>query len=131
MIGKFETYEKGSTLAARLITKFFVVVVAVLLATSFTGAAFARGGLQTERGSLKGEIVTIDHANNLKTVTLRSSQVGQFPNDELNIFLTKDTKIKVCNSLEPFKDMRVDHSATVTYHELGGMAVADSISERC
>jgi hypothetical protein len=131
MIGRLDISGKRPATAARLLSVFFVAVVAALFVLSFGITAFAAGGMQGDRGSFKGEIVAINHLHNSNTLTLQSSQIGQYPNDTMNIFVNRDTKVKVCSASEPFKDMKVDHSAAVTYHELGGLAVADSISEQC
>lgn len=123
--------QKRSSTAAHLLAGLFIATIAVLFVMSFAGVVYAQVGMQGDRGSLKGEVVAIDHVHNAQTITLRSGQGGQFPNDTLNIFLNKDTKLNVCAVREPLKDMSVDHNATVTYHELGGVAVAASISEQC
>ncbi len=107
------------------------ITVASLLIFSVTNNAFAAAAMMGDRGSLKGEVVAVNQVHNAQTLTLRSSQIGQFPNDQLNIFMNKDTKVKVCNVREPYKDLRADHSVVVKYHELGGVALADSIAERC
>jgi hypothetical protein len=116
--------------SARFLAVLFIMTVASLFIMSFTTAALAQGNMQGDRGSLKGEIVAIDNVHNVKTLTLRSEQ-WQFPNDTLNIFVHKDTKFNLCSESKPLKDMGVDRNATVTYHEVGGVAVADSISEHC
>ena len=110
---------------------FLAVLVAVLFVLSFASAPLAQGSMMGDRSSLKGEIVAIDNVHNAQTMTLRSQYVGQFPNDTLNIFLHKDTKLKICDASKPLKDLSVDRNANVTYHEVGGVAVADSISEQC
>ncbi len=114
-----------------LLTVIFAVIVASLLVVSFANTAFALGSMKVDSGSLKGEVVAVNDVHNAQTLTLQSSQIGRFPNDKLNIFLNRSTKVKVCNANEPIKDIKVGHSATVKYHELGGVAVADLISERC
>jgi hypothetical protein len=106
------------------------MTVAVLFFMSFMNEGLAQGSM-LDKGTVKGEVVAIDNAHNMRTMTLRSDQIGQFPNNELNLFLNHDTTFKVCNANEPFKDMSVDRTATVTYHEVGGVAVANSISEHC
>lgn len=117
--------------AVDFLSVLLIVAVAALFVMSLTDTAFALGVMPGDRGTLKGEVVAVDHVHNANTVTLLSGRIGQFPNDKLNIFLTKDTKLKVCNMSEPLKDIRVGSNATVKYHERGGVAVADSIAERC
>ena len=66
MISKHEISRKKLETLGCLVAVFLVVAVAVLLATSWAGKALAQGNILGERGSLKGEIVAIDHADNLK-----------------------------------------------------------------
>jgi hypothetical protein len=101
--------------------------VALILVLSYSRTALAQQSLQENRGSLGGQIVGIRTVNNMPAVTLR---LGAVQNDTLTIFLNKDTKLQVCNESYPLM-WTVNHDATVTYHELGGVAVADSIYEKC
>ncbi len=114
-----------------LLPMILATMVASLLIFSVANNAFAAVAMQGDRGSLKGEVVAVNQVHNAQTLTLRSSQIGQFPNDQQNIFMNKDTRVKVCNVREPNKDLKVDHSAVVKYHEVGGVAVASIIAERC
>ncbi len=124
--------KKGSAKTAMLLTGFIILIAAALIVLSFTNTAFTRGSMQTgEKVALKGEIVTVDNGHHLRTLTLRSDEIGRYPSDKLNIFLNQGTKVKVCGMREPAKDIRVSRNATIVYHELGGLAVADSVSERC
>ena len=76
-------------------------------------------------------IQRVDSGHHLRTVTLQSNSIGQYPNDELNIFLSPNTKVKICGMHEPAKDIAVSRNAIIMYHEVAGLAVADSVVERC
>ncbi len=121
----------GQVNRKNLLPVILAITVASVLIFSLSGNAFAAGTMQGDRGSIKGEVVAVNQVHNAQTLTLRSSQIGQFPNDQMNIFMNKDTKVRVCNVREPYKDIHIDHSAVVKYHERGGVAVANSVMERC
>ncbi len=112
------------------LTGLVVLIVAAVFVLSVTGTAFSKGSMP-EKGTLKGEVVAIDNGHHLETLTLRSEKIGQFPNDKLNIFLNKSTRVRICNMREPARDIKVSRNAIVSYHELQGLAVANSVSERC
>ncbi len=130
MLGTSMT-KKGSVNAISVAT-FIALIVAAILVISFANLAFAKGGLQGgEKGALRGEVVAVDNLHKMGMLTLRGSSIGNFPNDELNIFVNHDTKVKICGEREPFKDINASRNATVAYHEVSGLAVADSVSEQC
>ncbi len=108
---------------------FAVLLVALFTASSsrVSAAAYGRAG----EDSLKGEIVAMDTVNHIQTLTVRSDEIGGFPNDKLNIFLNKNTTVTMCSEKEPAKDLKVGRSATIEYHESGGVPVADAVSEQC
>ncbi len=120
--------------ATKRMPAFLPALLAVLLTVLFaasssrvSAAAAGRGGEDTVRG----EIVAVDTVNHIQTLTVRSGTIGGFPNDELNIFLNKNTSVKMCSEKEPAMDLKVGRSATIEYHESGGVPVADAVSERC
>ncbi len=123
--------EKGTVRVARLFALFSVMTLAVIFLLSFTTPAFAQVSMGGEWGTIKGEIMSIDHLQNATILTLMSSQMGQFPGNKLNIILTPDTKVQACKDSEPINDLSVSSNATVMYHDLGGIAVAELISEQC
>ena len=128
MFEKYARANRESATLLSLLAVIFVMSVALLFAAPLANAASS----QANMGTLSGEVVAVDHSmHNANTVTLRSSQIGQFPYDTMNIFVNSGTKINVCKSKEPLRDMTVGHHAKVTYHEVGGLAVANSISEQC
>jgi hypothetical protein len=128
---KDDVNEKGSVRVARLLVVLSVMSLAVIFLLAFTNVALAQGKMQGDRGTLTGEVIALDHVHNPTTMTLVSSQIGQFPNNQLNIFLSRDTKVQICKASESSKDISVSRNATVTYHEVGGVAVANRISEQC
>ena len=124
--------KKISAKAATLLAGFIVLIAAALMVLYFTNTAFTRESMQGgEKVALKGEVVAIDNMRHLTVLTVQSNEIGQFPNDQMHIFLNPYTTAKICKATEPAKDIKVSRSATIKYHELGGLAVADSVSERC
>jgi hypothetical protein len=120
---------RGSGKATKLLISLFGVV---LLAMSFVNTVSASGNWQERyKGSLRGEVVSVNTVNHITTLTLRSEEIGNFPNDTMNIFLNRDTKVKSCNASEPARDINVGRNATIQYHVSGGVIVADALSERC
>ncbi len=127
-------FTKGPARAATLLTGLIVLIAAALIVLSFANTAFTftRGSMQGgEKVALKGEVVAIDNMRHLTVLTVQSNEIGRFPNDRINIFLKPYTMAKICKVTEPAKDIKVNRNATIKYHELGGLAVADSVSERC
>ena len=122
---------KSPAKTTALLAGFLVLVAAALMVLAFTNTGFTKAMPTSDKGALKGEIVAVDNGHQMSTLTLRSNEIGKYPNNILNIFLNNGTKVKVCGMNEPAKDLRVSQNATVRYHELGGVPVADSISERC
>ncbi len=108
-----------------------VLITAILLVTGASSMASAWGNAQSKEGSLQGEIVSMDNVNHIKTLTIRSGEIGSFPNDELNVFLNRDTMVKMCGKPEPARDLKTGFNAKIEYHESGGVPVADVIAERC
>ncbi len=118
--------------AAKVITIAAVLLASILFLTPYANSASAWGYMQTAQGnSLQGEIVAVDNADHITTLTIRSDEIGSFPNDELNVFLNRDTLVKMCGRSEPAKDLKTGLNAKIEYHESGGVPVADVISERC
>ncbi len=82
--------------------------------------------------TLKGRVVALDTSHQTKTVTLQSREIGRtVPNSELNIFANDNTRVMVCKESEPLSSVKLGSNATIKYHELGGVALADNIYERC
>ena len=122
---------KRSSKAIYLLTRSVVLIVASLFVLSLTSTALTQGMMMGETDSLTGEIVAVNNSHNLQTLTIRSDEIGQFPNDTLNVFLSKDTNVKICTMNEPARDIMVNRDVTIEYHEVSGLAVADSVSEQC
>ncbi|HUI45232.1 MAG TPA: hypothetical protein VL122_04450 [Nitrospirota bacterium] len=124
---------RGSGSRVNLLAKFFILLVILVFSTSFANSVPAAGSQQAvQKDTLKGEVVAVDNLHHISMLTLRSDEIGRFPNDRLNIFMNKNTSVKVCNEREPVKDINVSRNATVTYHEVQGLLpVADTVSEKC
>lgn len=123
---------KGVPRAAMLLTVFVVLIAAAVLVLSLANAALSRERMQRGEGTtLTGEIVAVQNTGSLTILTVVSDNLGRFPNDQLNIFADPDSRVKICKANEPARDVQVDHDATVTYHEVKGLAVADRVAEHC
>jgi len=123
---------KGTANAVISLTGLFIVAVSALFILSLANSALS---LQIVQGGDKivvtGGVVAVENGSHLSTMTLRSSEIGLYPNNEMNIFVSPNTNVLICNERELFKDLRAGRSATILYHEEGGLAVADSVAERC
>ncbi len=117
-------------LSAKHVMLLAVLTVAVVSAAAYTNRASAASDMQAGN-SLQGEIVAVANVNHIQTLTVRSDEIGRFPNDELNVFLNKNTTVKMCSVRGPAKDLKVGRDASIEYHELGGVPVADAVSEQC
>ena len=118
--------------AVRILADVLVLIAVAFVVVAFVDAAQAAVPPQgSGTSTVKGEIVAVDTAGYVTVVTLRSSQLGPFPNNELNIFTNRDTVTKICNERGPARNIPAGSTATITYHERGGVAVANNISERC
>ena len=122
---------KRSSEEKYLLAGSVVLIVASLFVLSLTSTALTQGMMMSEKESLTGEIVAVDNSHNLKTLTIRSDEIGQYPNDTVNIFLSKDTDVKLCTMNDPAEDITVSRDVTIMYHEVSGLAVADRVSEQC
>ena len=124
---------RGSVKALNLLTGFVVLLIVLIFSTSFTNSALVIGSQQAiQKDTLTGEVVAVDSLHHLGMLTLQSDKIGQFPNNQLNIFMNKNTSVKVCSESEPENDIKVSRNATVTYHEVQGLLpLADSVSEKC
>ncbi len=129
MTSHFADRRKSYFLVIGLVAMFVVLIAAAVLAFSRTSSAAPQGTVK--ENTIRGEVYSITNSRHLGTLTLLSENLGAYPNDEMNIFLTKNTKVKICSVREPEKDIAASRSATVKYHEIQGLAVADSVSERC
>ncbi len=129
MTSHFAERRKSYFLMIGLVSVFVVLIAAAVLVFSRTSSAAPQGTVK--EATIQGEIVAVDNTNHTKTITVLSSKIGNFPNDELNIVVNKNTMVQMCTFKKLAKGLNADSTATINYHELGGMAVADSVSERC
>jgi len=116
---------------ATLLTGLIVLIGAALIVLSLTNTAFTWGTMQKGEKAIKGEVVSVDNMRHLTMLSVRPNELGKFPNEQMHIFLNPYTTAKICKATEPAKDIKADRNATIKYHELSGLAVADSVSERC
>jgi hypothetical protein len=124
---------KGTATKLGLFTGFLVLAITAIFAASMENATFADTSmLKGQENAVTGEVITVENLNHLDMVTLRSEEIGKFPNDRLNTFLNRDSVVTVCNVSEPSRDIGVGRNVMVTYHEVRGLLpVADSVREQC
>ncbi len=124
---------RGTTRVEKITIGFLVLLIVVIFGAFYATRAIAIGSSRAgHEATLKGEVVVVDNLHKMGMLSLRSNEIGQYPNDRLNIFMNKDTKVKVCSEREPQNDIKVSHNATVTYHEVQGLLpLADSVTEKC
>ncbi|HUJ17635.1 MAG TPA: hypothetical protein VL197_06550 [Nitrospirota bacterium] len=132
MIGK-SMIGRGPARAATVLAGLLVLIAAVLLFMSLTTlAANSQGMMKSgQERTLIGEIVAVDNVNNITVLTLRSDDLGEYPSDTVSIFLNARTGVLICNSGDSAQDLTAYRDAIVTYHELAGFAVADTVYEQC
>ncbi|HYA88474.1 MAG TPA: hypothetical protein VEI57_15580 [Nitrospirota bacterium] len=125
--------KSNSRKAFHILMAFFVLLVTAIIAMSYAITTLAADSMQKgQKDVVKGEVVAIDTLHHLRMLTLRSEKIGTLPNDTLNIYLDKSTRVKICNEREPWRDINVDGKVTLTFHEVRGwLPVADAITERC
>lgn len=125
----------GSDKEVRLLRTFLVLLITAIFAISYANFALAAGSMQKGQkdNTVRGEVVAVDNLHhNIRMLTLRSENMGNFPNDSFNIYLNHSTTVKICSERKPSKDINVNGNATVTYHEVRGwLPVADAVTERC
>ncbi len=119
--------------SVNLIRGFIIPIVAVIMSALFASSAVAIASRQPiHEHAMRGEVVVVDNLHHINMLTLQSTKIGQYPNDQLNIFMNKNTSVKVCNEREPENDIKVSRNATVRYHEVQGLLpLADSVTEKC
>jgi hypothetical protein len=146
--------KKGAAHSVILWAGFLILIIAVLVLPSMTNMAFSMDGMQRgAENTLYGEVVAVDNTRNLTVLTVQpdnidtllnnqmnlfvnpytvqSDNIVMFPNDEINIFVNPHSMVKICSVDEPARDVKVIQEVTITYHEVAGLAVADSVKEHC
>ncbi|HXY61471.1 MAG TPA: hypothetical protein VEJ22_00930 [Nitrospirota bacterium] len=121
---------KRASKAIYLLTGSVVLIVAAFLVLALTNTALTQS-MMGDKDSLTGQIVAVDDSHNLKTLTIISDELGKYPTDTITIFLSKGTDVKLCTMNDPAEESMVTRDVTIEYHEVSGLAVADSVSEQC
>ena len=117
---------------AMYLTWLLVLVLSAVFVVTFTGIAFSTPMMPSgAKETLRGEVIAVDNGMAIGNVTLESSHLGKYPNNDLNVFLNQTTSVNVCGREGTTNDIDVGRHAIVTYHEVGGVPLADSIAERC
>ena len=113
-------------------TMILAAFAAALFVMSLAGVAMAMESMQGNAEILSGKITGIDTAHPTKSLTLQSIEVGvSAPNNEINIFVSDETAVKLCDANKSLSDIKIGSSAHVIYYERAGVAVADFIYVPC
>lgn len=122
---------KGLSSVAFLTGLFLLVVAALLVLPPATTVLSQQILPGVDKKVVTGGVVAVENSSRLTTLTLRSPEIGRFPNNEVNIFLSPSTPVQICDDRGPARDLLAGRRATIMYHEERGLAVADSVAERC
>jgi hypothetical protein len=148
------TRHNGSAQRLTLRAVLLVLIVSAIVLSTMTSIAFSMQRLpRGAENTIYGEVVAVSNSKNLTVLTVLpdnidtflndqmnlfvnpysfgSENIGTVPNSQMNIFLNPYATVKICNVNEPAKDIMVIHEATITYHEMEGLTVADSVKEQC
>ncbi len=124
--------DRPTVRVAMYLTWLLVLVLTTALFFTFTGIAFSMSAMPSgAKDTLKGEVISVDNGIAVGTVTVESSHIGRYPNNDLNVFVNQATKVNVCGRETTANGLNAGRNAIVTYHEVGGVPLADSITERC
>lgn len=79
----------------------FALLFTVFIAMSYASNVLAAVNMQKGQmdNTVRGEVVAVDNLHPLRILTLRTEDIGEFPNDSLNIFLNQNTILKICSDL--------------------------------
>jgi hypothetical protein len=117
-----------STRASSHMMRIFAVMIAALFVMSLAGVAMEMESMQGNADILFGKITAVDTSPPTKSLTLQPSVAGE---PAMNIFVSEDTAVKVCDADRSLKDIKVGSNVQITYYELAGVAVADFIYAPC
>jgi len=146
--------KKGAAHSVILWAGFLILIVAALVLPSMTNIAFSMDWMRRgPENTLYGEVVAVDNTRNLTVLTVQPDTIDTFlnnqmnlfvnpytvqsdnmvmsPNTQINIFVNPHSMVKICSVDEPARDVKLIHEVTITYHEVAGLAVADSVREHC
>jgi hypothetical protein len=151
MLNIVQTIKKGAAHNVIFRAGFLLLIIAAVVLPSM---AFSRDWVQRgAENTVYGYVVSVDTENHLTVLTVQPSNIDTFlndqmshfvmpnavqsdnyvmlPNDQINIFVNPNSAVKICNANEPARDLQGLREATITYHEMAGLAVADKVSEQC
>ncbi len=102
---------------ARILTRLFVVAVAMLFVASFANTALAKEKMH----HVSGVIQSVDTSG--KTLTLQEKK-----GEPLTIVADENTKVKMGKQQRAFEDLKTGEKVSVKYRMENGKYVADSIA---
>jgi hypothetical protein len=117
--------KKVATAAARVITTAMTAMLVLFL------AAPAFSEMSTPISSditLQGKVVAVRNMTDLTVLTI---QTAKGLDNEVNVLAAPYTNAKLCGDREHAMDVTPGNKAVIEYHELSGLAIADSIVEKC
>jgi hypothetical protein len=118
--------------AIYLLTAIVAVMVTALFIVSIASITGAKESMQGNADTLNGKITAVDTFHQTRSLTLQSGELGEtIPDNEMNIFVSGQTTVKVCDADKSLEDIKVGSNVQVTYYELAGIAVASFIYATC
>jgi hypothetical protein len=118
--------------ALDLLTVIVAVMVTALFIISIASIARAGESMQGNVETLNGKITAVDTFHQTKSLTLQSGELGEtIPDNEMNILVSGQTTVKVCDVDKSLENIKVGSNVQVTYYELAGIAVASFIYATC
>ena len=117
--------KKVARAAARVITTVMMAVLVIFLAApAFSGMSMPA----SSDNALQGKVVAVRHMTDLTVLTI---QTAKGIDNEVNVLAAPYTSAKLCGDREYAMDVTPGNKAVIEYHELSGLAIADSIVEKC
>jgi hypothetical protein len=111
--------------AARVIT----TVMTALLMLFLAAPAFSSMSVPpSPENTLQGKVVAVRNMTDLTVLTIQTTKgIG----NDVNVLAAPYTFANLCGENEHAMNVSPGDKTIVKYHELGGLAIADSISEKC
>ena len=116
---------KVKAAAARFVPIVMAALVLLFLASPAISAMQSPGSPES---TLQGSVVAVHNMSDLTVLTI---QTGKGIDNEVNVLAAPYTNAKMCSDREYAMDVNPGDHAVIKYHELSGMAIADSIAEKC
>jgi hypothetical protein len=104
------------------------VMTALLVLFVATPAFSAMSVPASPESTLQGKVVAVRNMTDLTVLTI---QTTKGIDNDVNVLAAPYTFAKLCGENDHAMNVSPGDKAIVKYHELGGLAIADSISEKC